>query len=407
VSQIGKTLKFRKMTSMQNYEWAAWPHYDEDEILAATNLLKSGKVNYWTGDEGRQFEREYAQYLGRNHAVAVANGTVALELALYALGVGVGDEVIVPSRTYIASASCAVMRGATPVVADVDLASQVLTVQTIAAAVTAKTKAIVVVHLAGWPCAMDEIMAFANERGLYVVEDCAQAHGARYKNKPVGAWGHMAAFSFCQDKIMTTGGEGGLIALDDETLWKKAWAYKDIGRSYDAVYNKPHAPGFRWLTESFGTNWRLTEMQSAIGRIQLRKLDGWIAQRRANAALLDAGLVAVEGLVLPKPDQNTYHAYYKYYVFIQAEKLVEGWSRDRIMEEINVQGIPCGVGSCSEIYLEKAFVDAGCAPRHRLENAKKLGETSLMFQVHPTLNVVHMRQTIKVLSQVLAQAMRV
>ena len=394
------------MISMKNYEWAPWPQYDDDEIAAATALLKSGKVNYWTGDEGRQFESEYAQYLGRKHAVAVANGTVGLELALYALGVGAGDEVVVPSRTYIASASCAVMRGATPIVADIDLTSQVLTVETIAAALTPRTKAIIVVHLAGWPCEMDEIMAFANKHGLFVIEDCAQAHGARYKGKPVGAWGHVAAFSFCQDKIMSTGGEGGLIALDDEILWKKAWAYKDIGRSYDAVYYKKHATGFRWLTESFGTNWRLTEIQSAIGRIQLRKLNGWINQRRANAALLDAGLESIEGLIVARPDENCYHAYYKYYAFVQIEQLAKGWSRNRVMEEIGAHGIPCGVGSCSEIYLEKAFVDAGYVPSHYLDNAKKLGETSLMFQVHPTLNSMHMNHSIEVIKQVMQKAIR-
>jgi len=389
---------------MKNLEWAPWPHYEDDEIEKVTSLLKSGKVNYWTGDEGRQFETEYAQYLGRKHAVAVANGTVALELALYALGIGAGDEVIVPSRTYIASASCAVMRGALPVVADVDSISQVLTVQTIAAALTNKTKAIVVVHLAGWPCEMDEIMVFANERGLFVIEDCAQAHGACYKGKPVGAWGHVAAFSFCQDKIMSTGGEGGLIALDDELLWKKAWAYKDIGRSYDAVYNKEHAPGFRWLTESFGTNWRLTEIQSAIGRIQLRKLDDWILKRRANAEILNKGFASIDGLIVHIPDECVYHSYYKHYAFVQIDKLAEGWSRNKIMEEINVLGIPCGVGSCSEIYLEKAFIDSGYAPVSRLENAKKLGEISLMFQVHPTLSSDHMNQTVKIVKQVMNSA---
>lgn len=389
---------------MNNIEWAPWPYYEDDEIKAATALLRSGKVNYWTGDEGRKFEVEYAQYLGRKHAVALANGTVALELALYTLGVGVGDEVIVPSRTYIASASCAVMRGATPVVADVDVVSQVLTVETITAALTPKTKAIVVVHLAGWPCAMDAIMAFANNHNLFVVEDCAQAHGARYKGKPVGSWGHIGAFSFCQDKIMSTGGEGGLIAMDDEVLWKKAWAYKDIGRSYDAVYHKQHAPGFRWLTETFGTNWRLTEMQSAIGRIQLRKLDGWIKQRRANAELLSQGLADVDGLIVPIATENVYHAYYKYYIFVQIDRLCDGWTRDKIMEEINAQGVPCGVGSCSEIYLEKAFIDAGYAPQSRLEHAKKLGETSLMFQVHPTLNSDHMNQTVKIVKQVMNSA---
>jgi dTDP-4-amino-4,6-dideoxygalactose transaminase len=385
-------------------DWAPWPFYTEDEISVVTGILRSGKVNYWTGDEGREFEREYAAYLGRKHAVAVANGTVALELALYTLGIGAGDEVIVPSRTYIASASCAVMRGAIPVVADVNADSQVITVDTIKAALTPKTKAIIVVHLAGWPCAMDEIMNFAKQHDLFVVEDCAQAHGASYKGKPVGSWGHVAAFSFCQDKIMSTGGEGGLIALDDKTWWKKAWSYKDIGRCYDAVYHHEHEPGFRWLTKSFGTNWRLTEMQSAIGRLQLRKLDGWIKTRRANALILDGGFANINGLRVPRPDSDTYHAYYKYYAFVESKRLKAGWSRDRIMLEINERSIPCGVGSCSEIYQEKAFTDMGYGPAHRLPVAKQLGETSLMFQLHPTLDASHMRRTVSVVEEVMSRA---
>jgi len=387
-------------------DWPAWPFYAEDEVMAAMTSLNTGKVNYWTGDEGRHFEEEYAIHLGRKHAIALSNGTAALELALYALGIGAGDEVIVPSRTYVASASCVVMRGAIPVVADVDATSQVVTVETIEAAMTPKTKAIVVVHLAGWPCAMDEIMDFAHRRDLVVIEDCAQAHGATYQGKPVGAWGHIGAFSFCQDKIISTGGEGGLIALDDDALWKKAWAYKDIGRSYDAVYHREHAFGFRWLTESFGTNWRLTEMQSAIGRLQLSKLDGWIDKRRTHAHILNEGLSNIPGLKIQIPKQPAHHAYYKYYAFLEPGYLKADWSRERIIGEINQRGIPCAVGSCSEIYLEKAFVNLGYGPRHRLPVAQRLGETSLTFQVHPTLSAAHMHRTIEVVNQVMRLALK-
>jgi dTDP-4-amino-4,6-dideoxygalactose transaminase len=363
-----------------------WPFYGEDEIAAAVEVLRSGRVNYWTGEQARLFEQEYAAATGRRHGVAVANGTLALELALHAFGIGPGDDVVTASRTYVASASCAVMRGARPVIADVDRDSQTVTAETLRAALTPETRALVVVHLAGWPCPMDEIMALAEERNLVVIEDCAQAHGATYKGRPVGSFGHAAAFSFCQDKIITTAGEGGMLVLDDEAAWKRAWAYKDIGRAYDAVYHRQHPPGFRWLTESFGSNWRMTEMQAAIGRIQLRKLPGWVARRRQHAERLAAGVQDLAGLRLPLPPADIGHAYYKFYAFVRPERLAAGWDRDRVMAEINAQGVPCAVGSCSEIYLEKAFRDRGWAPAHPLPVARELGLTSLMFVVHPTLS---------------------
>lgn len=386
------------------FQTSPWPVFEADEQAAVTRVLASGKVNYWTGEEGRTFEAEYAAYTGRRHAVAVANGTLALELALEAFDIGEGDEVVTASRTYVASASCAVMRGAKPVIADVDADSQVVTARTLRAALTPRTRAIIVVHLAGWPCPMDEIMALAAERGLIVIEDCAQAHGATFKGKPVGAYGHAAAFSFCQDKIITTGGEGGMLVLDDETAWKRAWAYKDIGRSYDAVFHRQHPPGFRWITESFGTNWRLTEMQSAIGRIQLRKLADWTARRRAHAARLAEGLAGLPALRVPVPSVDVGHAYYKFYAFVKPSLLAAGWNRDRIMEAINAQGIPCTVGSCSEIYREKAFTDRGWGLSERLPVARELGETSLMFMLHPTLPDAAMDATAAVVRDVMSQA---
>ena len=383
-----------------------WPVFDPDEIQAVTQVLQSGKVNYWTGNEAREFEREYAEYLGVKHAIALHNGTLALELALHAFGIGRDDEVITTTRTFIASASAAVMRGCVPVIAEVDPVTQNITADTIRPLITDKTRAIIPVHLAGWPCDMDPIMELAREHNLIVIEDCAQAHGAFYKGRPVGSIGHAGAFSFCQDKIMTTGGEGGLLALNDTEVWKKAWAYKDHGKSYDAVYNREHAPGFRWLHESFGTNWRMLEVQAAIGRIQLRKLPNWIERRRANAQVLTERLAKHAALRLTLPGDDIHHSYYKYYVFVRPEQLAEGWDRDRIMNAVTAQGVPCFSGSCSEIYLEKAFTDAGYGPKERLPVAKELGETSLMFLVHPTLSEEDMHRMADAVDVVMSQAQR-
>ena len=376
-----------------------WPEFTADEIEAASAVLASGKVNYWTGDEGRNFEREFASFVGTKYAIALANGTVALELALYALGVGPGDEVIVPSRTFIASASCAVMRGAVPVVADVDPVSGNLNAETVAPLVTSRTKAIIAVHLAGWPCDMDPIMELARSRGIKVIEDCAQAHGATYKGRPVGSMGEIGAFSFCQDKILSTGGEGGLITTDDERVWNLAWSFKDHGKSFDAVYNREHPPGFRWLHESFGTNWRLTEMQSAIGRVLLRKLPESVQLRRRNAAILDQDFSQIHALRVVTPARDFGHSYYKYYVYVRPEMLRGGWNRDRMMSAINAEGVPCSSGSCGEIYLEKAFSPA-MRPVNRLPTAARLSETSLMFQVHPTLSAEQVRRSAEAVKKV-------
>lgn len=382
----------------------SWPYFSEEEITAAADVLRSGKVNYWTGQQGKTFEREFADYIGVKHAVALANGTVALELALHALGIGPGDEVIVPSTTFIASASCAVARGARPIVVDIDPNSQNLTAATILPAITPKTKAIIVVHLGGWPCDMDSIMALAKQHNLKVIEDCAQALGAKYKGKSIGSFGHAAAFSFCQDKIMTTAGEGGMLVTNDTDAWKKAWAYKDIGKDYHLTVEKQHPPGFRWLHTSFGTNWRMTEMQAAVGRIQLKKVDEWVKQRRALAAHLYAHFQNIAALRISIPEDDIYHAYYRTYVHINLEKLAAGWDRDRIMVAINAHGIPCFVGSCSEIYLEEAFAAANLRPAKRFPIAKACGETSLAFLVHPTCSLVDMDKVCQAVEQVFAEA---
>lgn len=384
----------------------AWPCFSEEDIATVSRILSSGKVNYWTGNECREFEREYAEKLGVRHAIAVTNGTVALELALYALGIGPGDEVIVTPRSFLASVSCIIMRGARPVFADVDRDSQNVTAETIAPRITRRTRAILAVHLAGWPCEMDPILGLARAYGLAVVEDCAQAHGSYYKGRPSGSMGTINGFSFCQDKIMTTGGEGGLVATDDPELWSRAWSFKDHGKSYDAVYNRAHPPGFRWLHEDFGTNWRMLEIQGGLGRRCLRKLDGWVEARRQHASQLNRILADLPALRLTIPPDHIGHSYYKYYAFVRPEALRSGWSRDRILAEVSQAGVVCLAGSCSEMYREKAFAKHGLEVTGRLPVAAELGETSVMLLVHPTLSPEAIEYAGEILRDTLRKATR-
>ncbi|MFV8836448.1 DegT/DnrJ/EryC1/StrS family aminotransferase [Aquisalimonas sp. APHAB1-3] len=380
-----------------------WPRFEEDERAAVERVLRSGRVNYWNGEEGRAFEREFAAFHQAPFGVAVANGTVALELALHALGIGPGDDVVVAPRTFLASASSIVVRGARPVFADVDRDSGGITAETVRAALTPKTRAILAVHLAGWPCDLGALRALADEHGLALIEDCAQAHGATWNGRPVGSWGDAAAFSFCTDKIMSTGGEGGMLLLRDEQAWHRAWSYKDHGKGWDAVYNTEHPPGFRWLHESFGTNWRLTEMQSAIGRVQLGKLPEWLAERRANAELLADRLETLPGLRVPRPPQEAGHAWYKFHAFVVPEQLAPGWSRDAVVEAIQAYGVPCLHGGCSEVYLEKAFDNTDLRPEPRLPVARELGETSIMFPVDHTMDATAMNAIADAVEAVLGE----
>lgn len=388
---------------MLNTAFEPWPSFTQEEADAVSRVLLSNKVNYWTGQECREFEKKFAQFAETKYAVALANGTVALDVALKALGIGAGDDVIVTSRTFLASASSIVTAGANPVFADVELDSQNISRRTIEAVITPNTKAIICVHLAGWMCDMDPIMQLAQEKGLYVIEDCAQAHGAKYKGKSAGSIGHIAAWSFCQDKIMTTGGEGGMVTTNDETLWKKMWSYKDHGKNFDSIYNKQHPPGFRWLHDSFGTNWRMMEMQAVIGRIQLKMMPEWTAKRMANMEKIYAAFADSPYFSVHRPSDEYVHAAYKCYVQVNTDQLPEGWSRDRIMAEMNALGVPCFSGSCSEVYLEHAFDGTAWRPTQRLQNAQKLGETSLMFLVHPTLTENNIQTTESAIQQIISR----
>jgi dTDP-4-amino-4,6-dideoxygalactose transaminase len=405
-----------------NTPFSPWPAFTQEEAAAVQRVLLSNRVNYWTGEECRAFEREFASWVGTRHAVALANGTLALDLALKALGIGPGDEVIVTPRTFIASVSCVVNAGATPVFADVDPDSGNIEADGIAKVISPRTRAVICVHLAGWPCDMDPIMALSERHNFKVIEDCAQAHGARYKGRSVGSIGHVGAWSFCQDKIMTTGGEGGMVTTDDDALWRAMWAFKDHGKSYAAVYEREHPPGFRWLHESFGTNWRMLEIQAVIGRIQLGRMADWSTSRARHAETLRAALQRFSGphgaVRLPSfrckgctsdatrlpCELGCVHANYKFYAYVRPERLAPGWNRDRIVAETVRRGVPCYQGSCSEVYLEKAFDGTPWRPGNRLPMARQLGETSLMLLVHPTLTADEVQRSANELCSVLEQA---
>lgn len=401
-----------------------WPSFTLAEADAVSRVLLSNNVNYWTGTECRDFEKEFSNFADTHYAIAVANGTVALDLALKGLYIGSHnggkseDEVVVTPRTFIASVSCIVNAGAVPVFADVDRNTGNITAETISSVVTPNTKAIIAVHLAGWPCDMDPIMKLAKQHDIRVIEDCAQAHGARYKGQSVGSIGDVGAWSFCQDKIMTTGGEGGMVTTSQRSLWSTMWSYKDHGKNWEAVYERKHPPGFRWLHESFGTNWRMTEMQAAIGRIQLARMQEWTSKRHAHAhaifcaletfatdegpiRLIDYGCSNCDEIVC---NGKCVHGYYKFYAYVRPENLRSGWSRDKIVEEITMRGVPCFQGSCSEVYLEAAFDKTTWRPKERLCNAKELSETSLMLMVHPTIDRNTMEKTTTVLHKVMELA---
>ncbi|MCE5191379.1 MAG: DegT/DnrJ/EryC1/StrS aminotransferase family protein [Actinomycetia bacterium] len=383
-----------------------WPYFAPDEVAAVVEVLHSGRVNYWTGDAGRRFETAFAEYLGAPYAIALANGTVALEAALLALNLRPGDEVIVPSRTFVATANAVALHGGRPVFADVDRDSQNVTPATISAALSPRTKGVIVVHLGGWPCEMDPIMTLARENDLFVIEDCAQALGAKYKHRPVGTIGDIGTFSFCQDKIMTTGGEGGMLVTSSEALRDRAWAMRDHGKSFAKVHNAtPHdGTSFRWLHDTIGSNWRMTEMQAAIGLTALPKVHGWISRRSENARMLTACLSAFTSIRVPVSPAHVQHAHYRQYGFVAQQGLSNGWDRDRIARAIVAEGIPCGVGSCSEIYLEESFKSEGLRPATRASVARDLGDTSLAWLVHPTLEENDMRDVCEAITRVLTEA---
>lgn len=363
-----------------------WPQHEPDEVAAVTRILESGRVNSMVhGEQTRAFETEFAAFCGVPHAIAVSNGTVALELALRALGVGPGDEVILPSRSFFASAACIVAVGATPVFADIDAISNAIDPASVRRMLSPRSRAILCVHLAGWPCDMAALRALADEKGLWLVEDCAQAHGATLHDRPAGSFGDAAAFSFCTDKIMSTGGEGGMVLLRDDAHWKRAWAYKDHGKNPDKFFAAATGSGFRYLHDSFGSNGRMTEMQAAIGRLQLAKLPGWLDRRRRNAQVLMRLLGDDPAVEVPPIPAHVGHAFYRLYVTIAADRLGETGTAP-IIDRMARMGMPVGSGSCADMTREAAFAGMDARRDGGLPVAQDLGRRSIAFPVDHLLD---------------------
>ncbi len=381
-----------------------WPIYEEDEINAAANILRSGAVNYWTGNETKMFEEEFSNFCGTKYSIALANGSLALSACYAALRMGKNAEIITTPRTFIATSSAARLMGLKVVFADVELDSGCISAATILPKITKNTRAISVVHLGGWPAKMEEICKLAKEYNLSVIEDCSQAHGAKIDNKSVGSFGDVSSWSFCQEKIISTGGEGGMITTDRDDIWEFIWSYKDHGKNFSKVFSENKDNTYKWVHDSFGTNMRLTEFQSSIGRKQLLKLSKWNKLREKNALILISFLKDIPCVRIPEVPENVIHAWYKLYIYLRKEYLSDDWNRQKIINEIIMNGAPVFSGSCGEIYLEKAFSENDNFGYRRLKNARELSETSLMFLIHHTISEEQIYSYGKLLRKVLIKA---
>ncbi len=384
--------------------FSSWPTFSKKELNVIEKIITSGKVNYWTNNYGKDFEKNFSNFFSCKHAIAVANGSVALDIALEALEIKAGDEVIVTPRSYIASASCIVKIGAKPIFADIDLESQNITADSIEQKITKKTKAVICVHLGGWPCDMNKILNISKKYKISIIEDCSQSHGAEINGEKVGSFGHISTFSFCNDKIISTLGEGGMLLTNKKKLWRKMWSIKEHGKNYKKFNKKIYNNLFKWQVDSIGSNYRLTEIQSAVGDIQLKRLENTLKIRKRNANKLRKACEKFDSIRVPLVPNNIKHAYYRFYIFLKVEKLKKSWTRNKIIKKINDLGVPCFTGSCPEIYREKVFIDKKLSPKKRLSNAQDIGETSLAFLVDQTLEKKDLEKACRVIEIIFSQA---
>jgi len=364
-----------------------WPNYTDQEINKVIKVLKSGNVNYLSNNEGRKFEKEFSKLFGSKYSIALSNGTNALELSLMAINLNTDDEVIVTSKSFIASASAVVAMGGKPIFSDIDINSQNISSNFVEKLMTKQTRALICVHLGGWPCNVVELLRLCRKYGIKLIEDCSQAHGAKFKNRYVGTFGDFGTWSFCNDKIISTGGEGGMITTNSYKNYKLLWSLKDHGKNKEKYYLTNKNNAFKFVHDKFGTNYRLTEMQSAIGRVQLKTLKARLKIRNRNANRYMKNLSKLKVLIIPNIPKEINHSFYRLYLRFNFKYIKKGWSKNRILYNLNKQGFLCSEGSCSEIYRENCFINSIYRVKKRLPNARILSLTSFALLVDHTISI--------------------
>ena len=371
-----------------------WPNYDSKIINKIINILKSGRTNYLIGKEGSKFEKNFSKFYNIKYTNVVANASLGLELSLLSLNLKKGDEVIVTPRSYHSSVSSIIRAGLTPIFADIDRYSMNICPKSIEKNISKKTKAIICVHLYGMPCDMKKINKLCTKFKLKVIEDCSQAHGTKISKKYVGSFGDISVFSFCQDKIISTGGEGGMIATNNKKLHNKIWSLKEIGKNktkYHKVDNSSN--NFPYLHDSIGTNARITEIQSCIGNYQLNKLKNYIRRRNLNAMIYYEKLKKCKYLIIPKFSSNITHSYYRYTVIIN-DKLIK---RSLLMKNLKMEGVECNVGGCPTIYDEKYFKKNFRINKNNFPNTEYLKDKTISFIVDQTVDKKEIRKVCNIL----------
>ena len=362
----------------------SWPNFSKKLISQVGNVIKSGKINYTTGPYGQKFENEFSKHIGNKFSIAICNGTAALEVAIKSLRLPKKSKIIVPARSFFSSAACIVNTGHIPVFVDVDLLTQNISLEDIKNKISKKVRAIICVHLAGLPCDIRGVKKIANKHNLKIVEDCSQAHGASIQNKKVGSFGDVSTWSFCNDKIISTLGEGGMISTNNKSIYEFCKRYINHGsdlkknkNSYKFVYNK----------NTFGTNLRLTEIQSFAGMEQLKNLKK-IQNKRQKMSKDYYNLILKYNKYFYSyyPSKNIKSAWYRFYFFLKTEVKNYKNIRFKIIKDLNRNDLKCFTGSCPEIYLEKSFQKLKNFRSIRLKNSKILGETSIALDVNHTLN---------------------
>ena len=361
-----------------------WPNFSQDLITKLGGVISSGKINYTTGPYGERFEKKFSKFIGNKYAIAVCNGTAALEVAIKSLKLPKKSEIIVPARSFFASASCIVNTGHIPVFVDVDLLTQNISLSDIKKKISKRTKVIICVHLAGLPCEMYAIKNFARKNNLKIIEDCSQAHGASINNKEVGSFSDVSTWSFCNDKIISTLGEGGIISTNNKKIYKFCKKYINHGTTLKKIQNQEK---FIYNKDLFGTNLRLTEIQSFAGLEQLKCLKQ-TQKKRQKIAKDYLKLISKykKYFFSYYPPKQIRSAWYRFYFFIKPNVRNHKKIRLDIIRDLIIRNLRCFSGSCPEIYLEKSFKKLKNFKIKRLKNCKILGETSLALDVNHTLN---------------------